>query len=155
MEPDPPSRPWTPIVNAGSREPRLLDRVRLAVRSRHYSLRTEEAYVAWIRRFILFHGKRHPVQMGEPEINAFLTDLAVRQRVSASTQSQALAAILFLYRHVLEKPLSALTEIVRAKRPRRLHEALAAPAGAPDSRSRSPHPAPPRLRAVSEERANR
>jgi integron integrase len=108
------------IVDAESRPPRLLDRVRLAIRARHYSLRTEEAYVAWIRRFILFHGKRHPIEMGEAEINAFLTDLAVRGGVSASTQSQALAAILFLYRHVLEKPLPALTEIVRAKRPRRL-----------------------------------
>src|SRR4029079_9099353 len=85
--------------------PRLLDRVRLAIRARHYSLRTEEAYVAWIRRFVLFHGKRHPVEMGEAEINAFLTDLAVRGGVSASTQNQALAAVLFLYRHVLEKPL--------------------------------------------------
>ena len=114
----------TVCTTDGRDGPRLLDRVRLAIRARHYSLRTEEAYVAWIRRFILFHGKRHPVQMGEPEINAFLTDLAVRQRVSASTQSQALAAILFLYRHVLAKPLSALTEIVRAKRQRRLPTVL-------------------------------
>jgi integron integrase len=105
-------------------EPRLLDRLRLAVRTRHYSLRTEEAYVGWVKRFVLFHNKRHPREMGEAEINAFLSDLAVRQRVSASTQSQALAAILFLYRHVLEKPLPALQEIVRAKRPRRLPTVL-------------------------------
>jgi integron integrase len=117
MEPDPPSRGWTPIVDAGSREPRLLDRLRLAIRGRHYSLRTEEAYVAWIRRFISFHGKRHPMEMGEAEINAFLTDLAVRGGVSASTQNQGLAAVLFLYRHVLEKPLPGLAGIVRAKSP--------------------------------------
>jgi integron integrase len=107
-------------VDAHARAPRLLDRLRLAIRARHYSLRTEEAYVAWIRRFILFHGKRHPVEMGEAEINAFLTDLAVRAGVSASTQNQALAAVLFLYRHVLEKPLPAIADIVRAKRPQRL-----------------------------------
>jgi integron integrase len=111
---------WPRIVDAGSREPRLLDRVRLAVRARHYSLRTEEAYVAWIRRFILFHGKRHPAEMGEKEINGFLSDLAVQSRVSASTQNQALAALLFLYRHVLEKPLSAPENVLRAKRPHRL-----------------------------------
>jgi len=83
-------------------------------------MRTEEAYVAWIRRFILFHGKRHPAEMGEKEINAFLTDLAVYGRVSASTQNQALAALLFLYRHVLDKPLLAPESVLRAKRPRRL-----------------------------------
>jgi integron integrase len=108
------------MVDAGTREPRLLDRVRLAIRARHYSLRTEEAYVAWTRRFIVFHGKRHPMEMGETQINAFLTDLAVRGGVSASTQNQALAALLFLYRHVLEKPLPALGAVVRARRPRRL-----------------------------------
>jgi integron integrase len=101
-------------------QPRLLDRVRIAVRSRHYSLRTEESYVAWVRRFILFHGKRHPLEMAEQEINAFLSHLAVRAHVSASTQTQALSALLFLYRHVLEKPLPAIENIVRAKRPVRL-----------------------------------
>ncbi|MDQ5859221.1 MAG: integron integrase, partial [Acidobacteriota bacterium] len=119
----PPSA-WTPLTDAGRSEPRLLDRVRLAVRARHYSLRTEEAYVGWVRRFVLFHGKRHPREMGEPEINLFLSDLAVRQRVGASTQNQALAAILFLYRHVLEKPLPAPEGIVRAKRPRHLPSVL-------------------------------
>ena len=79
--------------------PRLLDRVRIAARQRHYSLRTEQSYVAWVRRFILFHGKRHPKDMGAPEIVAFLSDLAVRRRVSASTQNQALSSLLFLYRH--------------------------------------------------------
>jgi integron integrase len=117
MEPDPPSRAWTPIVDAGSREPRLLDRVRLAIRSRHYSLRTEEAYVAWVRRFVLFHAKRHPQAMGETEINAFLSDLAVRRKVAASTQNQALSALLFLYGAILNKPQPCLEGVVRARRP--------------------------------------
>jgi integron integrase len=117
MEPDPPSRAWTPIVDAGSREPRLLDRVRVAVRSRHYSLRTEEAYVAWVKRFILYHGKRHPAEMGEIEINAFLSDLAIRRKVAASTQNQALSALLFLYGAILNKPQPSLEGVVRARRP--------------------------------------
>lgn len=124
MDPDASAPLSRPLVDAGTREPRLLDRVRLAVRARHYSLRTEEAYVAWVRRFVLFHGKRHPQTMGEGEINLFLSDLAVRQRVSASTQNQALAALLFLYRYILEKPLPDLAQIVRAKRPRRLPAVL-------------------------------
>jgi site-specific recombinase XerD len=111
METEPPARARSPIVDAG--QPRLLDRVRLAVRTRHYSLRTEEAYVAWERRFVLFHGKRHPQTMGETDINAFLSDLANRAGVSASTQNQALAALLFLYRHVVEKPLPAIADVVR------------------------------------------
>ena len=82
-------------------EPKLLDRVREAVRVRHYSRRTEEAYVTWIRRFIVFHGKRHPSQMGGDEIGRYLTYLAVERKVSASTQNQALSALLFLYRQVL------------------------------------------------------
>ena len=77
-------------------QPRLLDRVRTAVRLRHYSLRTEEAYVAWIRRYIVFHGKRHPSEMGAAEINEFLSDLAVQRDVAVSTQNQALSALLFL-----------------------------------------------------------
>lgn len=90
------------------REPRLLDRVREALRVRHMSKRTEEAYLQWIRRFILFHGKRHPADMGEKEINAFLTDLAVKRHVAASTQTQALCALLFLYRTVLEREVGEL-----------------------------------------------
>ena len=104
--------------------PRLLDRVRFAMRARHYSLRTEEAYVGWIRRYILFHNKRHPLEMAEPEINAFVTSLAVDGPVSASTQTQALSALLFLYRHVLEKPLPDLDTVIRAKRPGRLPTVL-------------------------------
>src|SRR5258706_2069676 len=86
-------------------KPRLLDQVRLAIRTRHYSRRTEEAYLGWIRRFILFHDKRHPEGMGEQEISRFLTHLAVDRKVSAITQTQALSAILFLYREVLRHEL--------------------------------------------------
>lgn len=96
--------------------PKLLDRVRTAVRVRHYSRRTEEAYVTWIRRFILFNGKRHPSAMGADEVNRFLSMLATERHVSASTQTQALCAILFLYRHVLEDSLPWLEDIVRARR---------------------------------------
>ncbi|MCA9727756.1 MAG: integron integrase [Candidatus Eisenbacteria bacterium] len=100
--------------------PRLLDAVRAALRIRHYSRRTEQTYVRWVRRFVIFHGKRHPRELGEREITAFLSDLAVRRNVSASTQNQALSALLFLYRHVLEMELEEVTGIVRAKRPVRV-----------------------------------
>jgi len=105
---------------AEPRKPRLLDRVRAALRTRHYSPRTEEAYVAWIRRYILFHDKRHPAEMGAPEISRFLSALAVEEKVAASTQNQALSALLFLYRDVLEIDVPWLDDIVRAKRPQRL-----------------------------------
>ena len=95
---------------------KLLDRVRLATRLRHFSRRTEKAYVGWTRRFILFHGKRHPADMGAAEITRFLSWLATTQRVSASTQNQALAALLFLYRAVLEQDVPWLDDVVRAKR---------------------------------------
>ena len=107
-----------------SGQPCLLDRVRQAIRARHYSLRTEEAYVGWIRRYILFHNKRHPLEMAESEINAFVTHLAVDGPVSASTQTQALSALMFLYRHVLNKPLPDLDTVIRAKRPGRLPSVL-------------------------------
>jgi integron integrase len=94
--------------------------VSIAIRARHYSHRTEEAYVAWIRRFILHHGKRHPATLGAQEIVAFLSHLAVRRRVSASTQNQALSALLFLYRHVLDVEIDGLDELVRARTTRRL-----------------------------------
>jgi integron integrase len=97
-------------------KPRLLDQMRDALRSRHYSPCTERAYLLWVRRFIYFHHVRHPAEMGEAEINAFLTHLAVRENVSASTQNQALAALLFLYRHVLQKSAGDLEGIVRARR---------------------------------------
>jgi hypothetical protein len=100
-------------------KPKLLDRVRLAIRTRHYSSKTEEAYVGWIRRFILFHNKRHPSEMGEAVIGQFLSSLARDSHVSASTQNQALNALLFLYQ-VLEKKIGLIQGVVRAKRPRRL-----------------------------------
>jgi integron integrase len=104
----------------GAPKPRLLDRVRAAVRPRHYSRRTEEAYVAWIRRYIVFHGKRHPAEMGAPEISRFLTSLAVDRKVAASTQNQALSALLFLYRAVLDLDVPWMDDLVRARRPERL-----------------------------------
>ena len=103
-----------------SRPPRLFDCVREASRVRHYSRRTERAYLAWIRRFIFFHGKRHPAEMGAREITKFLSALAVEGNVAASTQNQALSALLFLYRDVLEQDLPWLDDVVRAKRPARL-----------------------------------
>jgi integron integrase len=101
-------------------KPRLLDRVREAIRARHYSRRTEKSYVAWVRRYILFHGKRHPAEMGAPEITRFLNFLAVDRTVAASTQNQALSALLFLYREVLDQDLPWLDDLVRAQRPPRL-----------------------------------
>lgn len=100
--------------------PGLLEEVRNKLRAKHYSYRTEQQYVAWIRRFILHNGKRHPREMGGPEVEQFLTHLAVDRRVAASTQNQALAAILFLYRQVLEVDLPWLANVVRARRPARL-----------------------------------
>src|SRR5256885_1177377 len=100
--------------------PKLLDRMCAALRAWHYSARTQEAYVGWARRFILFHGKRHPSAMGSDEVNAYLTRLATRDRVSAATQNQALCAIFFLYRHVLGDPLPWIDGLVRAQRPARL-----------------------------------
>lgn len=99
---------------------RLLDRVREAARLRHMSYRTEQVYVAWIRRFILFHNKRHPSSMGGPEVESFLTHLAADRDVAAATQAQALAALLFLYKRVLGVDLPWLDGIVRARRPKRL-----------------------------------
>jgi hypothetical protein len=96
-----------------AREPRLLDQVRDAIRRRHYSYRTEQSYLQWIRRYIYFHQKRHPREMGEPEIAAFLTNLAVQRQVSASTQNQALNALLFLYKHVLEMDVGLIRGVVR------------------------------------------
>ncbi len=107
--------------------PRLLTRMREALRSRHYSRRTEQTYCSWVKRFIFFHNVRHPAEMGEPEINAFLTYLAVKGKVSASTQNQALSALLFLYRHV---------DRSRSRRSGRTHSCPQAqtPAGRPDTR---------------------
>lgn len=100
--------------------PRLLELVRQAIRARHYSRRTERAYVGWIRRYVIFHDRRHPREMGTEEVTRFLTALAVDGKVSASTQNQALAALIFLYGVVLGQKLPWLDEVVRARRPRRL-----------------------------------
>ena len=101
-------------------KPKLLDEVRTRLRFRHYSLRTERSYTDWIKRFILFNGKRHPRNLGAPEITAFLSSLATEGHVAASTQNQALSAILFLYKQVLKVDLPWLDDIVRAKEPKRL-----------------------------------
>ena len=101
-------------------KPRLLDRVRDAIGARHDSRRTEDAYVGWIRRYIFFHGKRHPAEMGAPEVARFLSSLAVDGHAAASTQNQALSAPLFLHREVLGVELPWLDEVVRARRPERL-----------------------------------
>jgi hypothetical protein len=119
----------TAIYRAGSRK--LLDRVRTAMRTRHMIGRTEEAYVFWIRRYILFHDKRHPATLGAAEVTQFLSSLAEQRRVSASTQNQALSALLFLYRHVLGIDLPRLEGFVHAKRPMHVpvvlsHEEVAA-----------------------------
>ena len=110
----------SPAVPPSSGQPKLLDRVRHAIRVRHYSRRTEEAYVHWIRRYIVFHGKAHPSTLGASEISAFLTWLAVRQRVSASTQNQALSALLFLHRDVLGMEVGAIGQVPRARVPARV-----------------------------------
>ncbi|HEV7609669.1 MAG TPA: integron integrase [Steroidobacteraceae bacterium] len=104
--------------------PRLLDEVRRAIRLRHYSYRTEKAYVDWIRRFVIFHGKQHPKLMGGVEVEKFLSHLAQDRNVSAATQAQALAALLFLYKRVLNVDLPWIDNVVRASRPRRLPTVL-------------------------------
>ena len=109
------------VVSETSPE-RLIPHMRRLMRLRHYSRRTEDVYVAWVRRFVRFHGSRHPRELGEAEISAFLTSL-VRRRgggVAAGTQNQALAAILFMYRHVLVIPIAMGRDVARAKRPKRL-----------------------------------
>ncbi len=105
---------------ASAAKPKLLDQIRHAIRTRHYSPKTEETYVHWVRRFIFFHNKRHPVEMAEPEIGRFLSSLATESRVSGSTQNQALNALLFLYHHVLGKEIGYVNGVVRAKKAPRL-----------------------------------
>jgi site-specific recombinase XerD len=101
-------------------KPKLLDQVRDVIRRKHSSIRTEQAYVDWIRRFILFHDKRHPREMAEAEVTKFLTYLAREGRVAASTQNQALSALLFLYKEVLRQEIGWLEGVERAKTPARL-----------------------------------
>jgi site-specific recombinase XerD len=112
-----------PAPEPTSPKPKLLDRVLHACRVRHYSPRTADAYRHWVRQFVLFHAKRHPDTMGEPEVNAFLSHLAVDRDVAASTQNQAMAALLFLYGTVRDRPLDQLA-VVRAVRPARLPTVL-------------------------------
>ncbi len=102
-----------------SQSPRLLEQVRQRIRAKHYSFRTEKTYLHWIRRFIFFHDRRHPRDLGGPEVERFLTSLAVDRKVAASTQNQALSAVLFLYREVLEVELPWLDGVIRARRPER------------------------------------
>ena len=99
-----------------TRPRKLLDQVRDQIRIKHYSYRTEQTYVYWIRRYILFHDKRHPAEMGGAELEAFLTHLAVKDKVAASTQNQALNSVIFLYRYVLKQELGISINAVRAKR---------------------------------------
>ena len=99
--------------------PKLIDQMRQAMRVKHYSLQTEKSYISWVRRYIFFHDKRHPREMGDTEVQSFLSDLAVHRRVSASTQNQALNALVFLYKQVLKKELGVI-DAVRARRPKRL-----------------------------------
>jgi len=103
-----------------STQPKLLDRVRDRLRYKQYSLRTEQAYIHWIKRFIYFHGKRHPEQMNGPEVEVFLTHLATKEKVAAATQNQALSALLFLYKEIIQRDLPWLDGVVRPKRPVRL-----------------------------------
>lgn len=119
--------PETRVEAVPSPKPRFLDHVREVIRSRHYSPRTEKAYVFWIRRFIVFSGRRHPETMAEPEIRRFLEALATRLRVSASTQNQAFSALLFLYRNVLGRELKGLQTTPRAKLPERVPVVLSPP----------------------------
>ncbi|MEG3156895.1 integron integrase [Lysobacter zhanggongensis] len=108
------------VTERSGKEPRLLDQIRARCRLRHYSIRTERAYVSWARRFILANGRRHPRDMGVAEVEAFLSTLATRDDVAASTQNQALSALLFLYREVLGMELPWMESVVRAKRPQKV-----------------------------------
>src|SRR5437763_6826085 len=101
-------------------KPKLLDQVRDVIRRKHYSIRTEQAYIEWIKQFILFHGKRHPGEMAEEEVAQFLTHLARDMNVAASTQNQALSALLFLYKEVLKHEIGWLEKVERAKKPPKL-----------------------------------
>jgi len=100
--------------------PKLLEQARGVLRAKHYSLKTEQSYINWMKRYVLFHNKRHPKDMGEAEINQFLTYLAVKENVAASTQNQALCAIVFLYKEIIGRDVDDLGKVIRAKKPKRL-----------------------------------
>jgi hypothetical protein len=115
----------TPLgLYPGQPAPRLYDRVLEVLRARHYSSRTEEAYLHWIRRFLLFHNRTHSRELAEGDVNRLLTHLALKGKVAASTQNQTLAAVLFLYERVLEQPLDRIDGVVRARKPKRLPTVL-------------------------------
>ena len=116
----PGSKPLSEHQHTENDQPRLLDLVRNIVRCKHYSIRTEQTYVDWIKRYIFFHKKQHPAQLGETHISEFLTHLAVDKKVASSTQNQALCALVFLYREVLKKDLGEFENLVRAKKPQKL-----------------------------------
>ena len=103
-----------------NKHPKLLNQVQNRIRAKHYSIRTEQTYLDWIKKFIIYHGKRHPADMGDVEICDYLTHLAVERKVASSTQNQALSAILFLYRNVLNQPVALDFQYIGAKRPKRL-----------------------------------
>ena len=103
-----------------SRKIKLLEQVRQRLRTKHYSIRTEESYIHWIRKYILYHNKKHPAEMGANEINEFLSSLAIKKNVAASTQNQALCAIVFLYKEILKVEIGDLKEIIWAKKPKRV-----------------------------------
>ncbi len=121
---EPAEPPLSPSSPSSTSEPRLLEQARALIRTRHYSKRTEDAYLQWMRRYIVFNGKRHPRDLGAPEVERFLSNLATSLNVAANTQSQALSAILFLYREVLGMNLPWLDGITRAKKPRKLPTVL-------------------------------
>lgn len=110
----------TPPATVPQRGPKLLQQLRIALRVHHYSRRTEKAYLGWVRRYVRFHGLRHPGELGAPQIREFLVGLAVREQLSASSQTQALSALVFLYREVLRREPGDLGDLVRAKQPGRL-----------------------------------
>src|SRR5207247_656437 len=109
---------------AEASKPKFLDQIRQLMRLRHYSLRTEEAYVGWIRRYILFHGKRHPRELDEKHVSEFLSSLAINGGVAASTQNQALNALLFFYKEVLQRELGFVRNALRVKRPAKVPAVL-------------------------------
>ena len=120
MDNSDPSRSSALGLFPGRDSPRLYDRLVRVLRGRHYSVRTEKSYVHWVGRFLRFHAGRHPRELHEEDVNRFLSDLATRRKVAAATQNQALAAILFLYKEVLEQPLGRVDGIIRAQRPKRV-----------------------------------
>lgn len=122
MRPDTETRTQSGVTSQDglNHSPKLLESLRQALNVRHYSNRTADTYCSWVKRFVHFHNLRHPKEMGEPEINAFLTHLAVEEKVSSSTQNQALSALLFLYRYVIGKEVGDLGNVIRARKPVRL-----------------------------------